>query len=453
MGLFVAGVEGVELAHEALALVVGVVQLAEGVGALHAADEALEALDEARVVRRLLGERADLERVLGDEHRLDQVGLDGLAEELVDLHAPGGLERHRGVEAARLDGVLQAGDVAHVVGGDVDAAGVEDGLAHGDPRPRRPQVDLVAAEARRQAADGLGGGAHELLDHGHDVVVVDVGFVGLEHGELGVVLEAHALVAEVAADLVDAVDAADDAALEVELDGDAQVEVALELVVVGDEGPRHGAAVERLQDGRLDLDEAALVEEAADGGDDAGALDEDLARIVVDDGVEVAPAVARLDVGQAVELLGQRAQRLGEELPGGRPQRQLAAPRLEHRALGAHEVADVDVEQALEGLGAQRVEGGEELQVAGAVLDGEKGELAVLAARHDAAGHAERAGRLGAGLERVEALVQRGDLVAVGRSAWETRRRPARAGARACGVVPSRRAGRRRRRAAGRRRP
>ena len=68
------------------------------------------------------------------------------------------------------------------------------------------------------------------------------------------------------ADLVDPVDAADDAALEVQLDGDAQVEVAVELVVVRHEGPRHGAAVQRLQDRRLDLDEAALVEEAADGG-------------------------------------------------------------------------------------------------------------------------------------------------------------------------------------------
>ena len=166
-----------------------------------------------------------------------------------------------------------------------------------------------------EAADGVGRRGGHLLDHRHDVVVVDVGLVGLEHRELGVVLEADALVAEVLADLVDAVDAADDAALEVQLDGDAQVEVALELVVVRDEGSRQGAAVERLQHRRLDLDEAALVQEAADRGDDARALDEHLARVVVDDEVEVALAVARLDVGEAVVLLGHRAQRLAEQLP------------------------------------------------------------------------------------------------------------------------------------------
>ena len=134
----------------------------------------------------------------------------------------------------------------------------------------------------------------------------------------GLCLKLDALVAEVLADLVDAVDAADDAALEVQLGGDAQVEVAVELVVVGDERARQGAAVERLQHRRLDLDEAALVEEAADGGDDARPLDEHLADLVVGDEVEVAAAVARLDVGEPVELLGQRAQRLGEQLEARR---------------------------------------------------------------------------------------------------------------------------------------
>ena len=176
-----------------------------------------------------------------------------------------------------------------------------------------------------EVADGASRLGDHLLDHRHDVVVVDVGLVRLEHGELGVVLEAHALVAEVLADLVHAVDAADDAALEVQLGGDAQVEVALELVVVRDEGLGQGAAVQRLQHRRLHLDEAARVEEAADGGDDLRALEEHLARVVVGGQVEVPLAVARLDVGEPVVLLGQRAQRLAEELQDVR--RRLSSPR------------------------------------------------------------------------------------------------------------------------------
>ena len=94
-------------------------------------------------------------------------------------------------------------------------------------------------------------------------MVVRVGLVGLEHRELGVVLVRDALVAEVLAELVDLLEAADDQPLQVELGRDPQVERAVERVVVGGERPRERAAVERLQHRRLDLQEAALVEEAA----------------------------------------------------------------------------------------------------------------------------------------------------------------------------------------------
>ena len=57
-------------------------------------------------------------------------------------------------------------------------------------------------------------------------MVVGVGLVELEHGELGVVGAVDAFVAEVAIDLVDAVEAADDQALEVKLGRDAESELA-----------------------------------------------------------------------------------------------------------------------------------------------------------------------------------------------------------------------------------
>ena len=113
-----------------------------------------------------------------------------------------------------------------------------------------------------------------------------------------------ALVAEVLADLVDALEAAHDQALQVQLVGDPQEQVAVELVVVGHERPRQRAAVERLEDRRLDLEEAALVEPAPDGADDLGAEDEELARLRVREQVDLAVAVAGLDVLEAVVLLG-----------------------------------------------------------------------------------------------------------------------------------------------------
>ena len=91
----------------------------------------------------------------------------------------------------------------------------------------------------------------------------------------GLWLGAGAFVAEVAVDLVDAVEAADDEALEEELGGDAEGERDVEGVVVGLEGARGGSSGDGVEHGGFDFEVAALVEEAADGAEDGGAFDED----------------------------------------------------------------------------------------------------------------------------------------------------------------------------------
>ena len=97
------------------------------------------------------------------------------------------------------------------------------------------------------AGQRLADRAQHLLGAPHHAVVVGVRLVELELRELRVVLEADALVAEVAADLVDALEAADQQALEVQLEADAQEQLLVELVVVRGERPGRRAAVDRLQ--------------------------------------------------------------------------------------------------------------------------------------------------------------------------------------------------------------
>ena len=203
---------------------------------------------------------------------------------------------------------------------DVDPGPLADRVAQGDPLPGRREVDLdpVALDLRRPV-DALGDVGDELLEPRGGVLVVGVGLVPLEHRELGVVLERDPLVAEVLAELVDAVDPADDQALQVELGGDPQVEVAVERVVVGGERARQRAAVERLQDRGLDLDEALGVEPLADRGDRQAPLAEQLAGLGVGDQVELAVAVAQLDVLDPVELVGRRAQALRQQRPSRSP--------------------------------------------------------------------------------------------------------------------------------------
>ena len=260
---------------------------------------------------------------------------------------------------------------------------VADRVAQRDAPPRLLEVD------RPDRPDLRRDGPDERLEAIGHVVVVGVGLVELDHRELWVVLRRQALVAKVLAELVDALEPADDAALEVELGRDPQVQRAVQRVVVRRERARQRAAVERLQDRRLDLDEAGVVELAADRGDDLRARDEQLARLLVGHQVELAAAVARLDVLQAVVLLGRRAQRLREHGEALDPQRHLAALRAHRGAVDADDVAEVDLrQQALVLLGPEHVRARLQLQPAGAVDEVEEGHLALAAAGGETPGDA-----------------------------------------------------------------
>lgn len=70
----------------------------------------------------------------------------------------------------------------------------------------------------------------------HHAFEVAERLVELHGGELGVMIRIHALVAELAPDLEDLLEAAHQQALEMQLGGDAQVEVLVQRVVVRDEG-------------------------------------------------------------------------------------------------------------------------------------------------------------------------------------------------------------------------
>ena len=216
-------------------------------------------------------------------------------------------------------------------------------------------------------------------------MVVGIGLVELEHRELGVVLRRHALVPEVARQLVDPLHAADDQPLQIQLRRDPQVEVHVERVVMRDKRPRRRAAGNRLHHRRLDLDEAARVEERADRGDRAGPHLEDAPAFRRHDQVEVALAVARLDVLQSVPLLGQRQMALGQKDQAAGPDGQLAGLRAEQVALDADVVAEIEQLEDLEVQLGQRVLADVDLDPMQAVGQRDEVRLAEAADGNDAA--------------------------------------------------------------------
>ncbi len=85
-----------------------------------------------------------------------------------------------------------------------------------------------------------------------------------------------------------------------------------------------------------------LVEETPQRLHDLGALDEDLAHLGIHRQIDVTAAVARLDILQAVPLLGQRQQVLHQECELRDVDDQLVGARAEQVSLHADVVADIE---------------------------------------------------------------------------------------------------------------
>ena len=155
-------------------------------------------------------------------------------------------------------------------------------------------------------------------------------------------LKADALIAEVASDLIDGGKAADDQPLQIELEADAQIEILVELVMVCDEGLSGGTAVERLQDRRLDFEEAGVVEVGTQGAHDHSPVTEQSACIFVGQQVHIATPVANFRIAHAVPFVRHRFEGFGQEGDLLDSDAQLAAASDGERAAGADEVAEVD---------------------------------------------------------------------------------------------------------------
>ena len=152
---------------------------------------------------------------------------------------------------------------------------------------------------------------HFLDEVGHFLEVGE-GPVGFEHRELRIVAARDAFVAEIAVEFEDLGEATDEQALEEKLRRDAQGERHAERVVMRLERPRRGTAGDVLEHRRFHFEETAVLEETADFREHQRAGDEERGAVRVAHQVEVALAVFRFAVGEAVELVGHRAQGLGE---------------------------------------------------------------------------------------------------------------------------------------------
>ena len=176
---------------------------------------------------------------------------------------------------------------------------------------------------------------------GH-AVVVGVGLVGLQHGEFRRMGGIDALVAEVAVDLEDPLDSADGGALEVELRGNAQVELHVKRIHVRGERPRGRPAVQHLQHRSFDLEKTTVVQRGPQRPIDRGPDLHGSARLGPDDQIDIALTDARL-FRQWLVRDRQRPQRLRGNRPGIGQNRQLTASRRDDPTVREQVVAQIHV--------------------------------------------------------------------------------------------------------------
>ena len=158
--------------------------------------------------------------------------------------------------------------------------------------------------------------------------------------------------------------------------------------MVGREGSREGAPVEGLEHGRLDLEEVVGVQVGADRGDDPGPLAEEAPDGLVGDQVQLAHALAELDVLQAVVLVRRRPERLGEHLEVLHAEGELAPAGAEGEAVDPQQVAEVERREPLKGLLPHEVAARVELDSPGAVLQVQERRSAHVPSGDQAAGDA-----------------------------------------------------------------
>src|SRR5690606_29577260 len=129
------------------------------------------------------------------------------------------------------------------------------------------------------------------------------------------------------------------------------------------------------------------VEKAANEPRKRAALQEDLARLLAHDEVDVALPQLELLIRDAVPLLRQRPQRFHEQAQLAHVHRELAGLGLDELAARSHDVADIPLlEISVEGL-AHAVAPHEQLKLPGPVLNLHEAAAAHHALDHHAAGH------------------------------------------------------------------
>ena len=187
---------------------------------------------------------------------------------------------------------------------------MHDCFAHRHPPPVRVRpVDLVLAPLRFHSAGYV---FHGLLDRAlrrvENAEIIGVSLIRLQHRELRIPSPTQPLVAEVAIDLIHAIESAHRQPFQIKFGSDAQKQIHIQRVVMRLERTRHRSARNRMHHRRLDFHEFLPVEIPPQRLHQLAALQKHFAHFRIHHQIEIALPIAQFHVGEPVKFFRQRQQ-------------------------------------------------------------------------------------------------------------------------------------------------
>ena len=372
------------LLFEPFLLVQGIVQFGKAVAQFPAEDVPFETVGDFRIRRAALGQRGDFLGMAGDENGLDQVLFHEFIEESVDdlAHTPGGFHCHAGLPG-QLPGRFH---VLHP--GEVLAAVFLHSVDHGHPGPGTGQVDFRAFILDFQGPQDLfRTGGDDLFRQVHHGVEIPEGFIAFQGGEFRVVFDVHPFVPEHPAQFVHPFQTPYHQTLQVQFRGDPQVQIDVQGIVMGNEGPCGGAPGNGVQHRSLHFQVALVVQHLPDAFDDLGPFHEHVPDFRVHDQIHIPLTVADFLILQPMPFFRQGFQGLGEEFQFLDPDGGFSHVGLEDRAFHPHDVPDIQQFHHAVGIFAHFVLPDVQLDLACLVLEIHETGLAMAPDGQETAGH------------------------------------------------------------------
>ena len=352
--LFVSGRRIGVLQSETLPLIDGIVELGIGVCHLPAIHKELETLHILGIVRFFLGQRGYLDGMIHDEGRLNQMLFHVfLKEQVQDISLLMSFLKFDLVFFRQFSGLFQC---LHLI--PVHTGVFLHGVYHGNPFKGFAQIhlDTVVYDFCR-TQHFLSHMTIEILRQIHHAVVICVGLVKFHQGKLRIMSGIKTFVAEHTADLVNPFHTAHDQSLQIQFQGNPQLQILIQRIEMRLEGACCRTAGIGHQHGSFHFHKALAVQVFPDGADDFGPFDKGILYLRIHDQIHISLTVAQIRIGQTVILFRKDLQAFGQQRHFGGVDGDFSCLGLKHFAPDADDIADIHLFEILIGLFADAVSG------------------------------------------------------------------------------------------------